>query len=129
VARDHRKLRVFHEAHALTLAIYHASSNFPADESFGLRSQMRRAAVSVTSNIVEGSARLGEREYVNFLNIARASAAELAYLVILAGDLSYLPNQVGVGLQRQTDNLIPQLEALIQSLNAKGQSQEPKALA
>jgi four helix bundle protein len=75
MARDHRKLRVFHETHQLTIAIYQETKDFPRDEWFGLRAQMRRAATSVPSNIVEGSAREGSGEYVNFLNMARASAA------------------------------------------------------
>jgi hypothetical protein len=71
MARDHRRLRVFHEAHQLVLVIYRDTRNFPRDEWFGIRAQMRRAAVSVTTNIVEGSARLGTAEYVNFVNVAR----------------------------------------------------------
>jgi hypothetical protein len=77
MARDHRKLRVFHDAHALTLAIYKQTIGFPRDEWYALRQQMRRAAVSIPSNIVEGNARRTTREYVHFLNVSRASAAEL----------------------------------------------------
>src|SRR5687767_3941472 len=90
MARDHRRLRVFQEAHELTLAIYKETQNFPRDEWFGIRAQIRRAAVSIPSNIVEGCARVGTREYVNFLNIAKGSAAEAAYLVRLAGELGHL---------------------------------------
>jgi four helix bundle protein len=57
MARDYRKLRVFHEAHALVLAIYRETKTFPRDEWFGIRVQLRRAAVSVAANLVEGSAR------------------------------------------------------------------------
>jgi four helix bundle protein len=83
MARDHRKLRVFGDAHQLTLAIYKRTKRFPKDEWFGLRAQIRRAAVSLATNIVEGSARLTTREYLNFLNVARSSGAEVAYLVDL----------------------------------------------
>ena len=58
MASDHRKLRVFHEAHRLTLAIYKHTKNFPKEEWYGLRAQIRKAAVSIPTNIVEGSARL-----------------------------------------------------------------------
>jgi four helix bundle protein len=57
MSRNHRKLRVFEDAHELTLAIYKRTREFPKDEWFGIRGQMRRAAVSIPSNIVEGSAR------------------------------------------------------------------------
>src|SRR5688572_11352076 len=77
MARDHRKLRVFHLAHELTLAIYKDTRNFPRDEWFGLRQQLRRAAVSVPANLVEGSARRGGGEYCHFINIARGSASEV----------------------------------------------------
>lgn len=58
-----KKLRVFHDAHALTLAIYKNTRNFPKDEWFGIRAQLRRAAVSVPSNLVEGNARSTTRDY------------------------------------------------------------------
>jgi hypothetical protein len=71
MARDHRRLRVFDEAHQLILAIYKETQSFPRDEWFGMRAQIRRAAVSIASNIVEGSARRGAREYVHFVKICR----------------------------------------------------------
>jgi four helix bundle protein len=89
MARDHRKLRVFADAHQLTLLIYKHTRHFPRDEWYVTRLQMRKAAVSVPSNLVEGSARRTTREYVNFLNISRASAAELNYLIDLTAELSF----------------------------------------
>ena len=117
MARDHRRLRVFHEAHQLILAIYQETRNFPRDEWFGIRAQVRRAAVSIASNMVEGSARRGAAEYGNFLNLSRGSAAEVAYLVRLALELGYLSATAGQLLQRQCDQLIPQLESLIQKVD------------
>jgi four helix bundle protein len=113
MARDHRKLRVFHEAHSLVLAIYRETHRFPRDEWFGIRSQIRRAAVSVVSNIVEGNARRTTREYVSFLNIARASAAEVLYLTQLSTDLGYLSSAQRELLSTGYNNLIPQLETLV----------------
>ena len=81
MSRDHRKLRVFRDAHKLIFSIYQRTRDFPRDEWFGLRAQMRRSAVSVPSNLVEGNARTGERDYLRFLNIALGSACELNYLV------------------------------------------------
>lgn len=118
MSRDHRKLRVFHEAHQLTLAIYRETGRFPRDEWFGVRAQIRRASVSVPSNLVEGSARRSSREYVNFVNVARASAAEVAYLVVLSSELGYLSDDAAAHLGRMCNDLIPQLESLIQQLEA-----------
>ena len=116
MARDHRRLRVFQAAHTLTITIYKETRDFPRDEWYGLRGQLRRAAVSTVSNIVEGNARRGVLEYVNFLNIARGSAAEVAYLVALASELGYLSVTAGASLQREYAQLIPQLENLVQKM-------------
>ncbi len=117
MARDHRRLRVFHDAHALALAVYKHTRGFPRDEWFGVRSQIRRAAVSVPSNVVEGSARRSSREYVRFLTIARASAAELSYLVSLCTELGYLSTAAHAELEPQCDRLNAQLQALLNSLD------------
>lgn len=84
---DHRKLRVFHEADALAIAIYRPTREFPRDEWLGLRAQMRRAAISVPCNIVEGNARRSARDHLRFLYVAVGSCSELEYLVALARDL------------------------------------------
>jgi four helix bundle protein len=77
MSRDHRRLRVFQQAHELTIAIYKNTREFPRDEWFGVRARMRRAAVSVTTNLVEGNARRSTKDYLNCLNISRGSAAEV----------------------------------------------------
>lgn len=84
-------LQVWQKGHVLALKIYRISQAFPADERFGLTSQLRRAAVSVAANIAEGSKRRTRQEYARFLNVAEGSVAEVEYLLILARDLSYLP--------------------------------------
>ena len=71
--RDHTKLRAFELADELVLKIYQATKDFPKEETYGLTSQMRRAVVSVPSNIVEGCARASQGEYVRFLEIAFVS--------------------------------------------------------
>ena len=123
MARDHRRLRVYHEAHSLVLAIYHETRSFPRDEWFGIRSQIRRAAVSTVSNIVEGNARRSTREYVNFLNVARASAAEVLYLVHLTSELGYLPASAHERLANACGQLIPQLEGLMKRMESLATSE------
>jgi four helix bundle protein len=83
-------LQVWQKAHCLALNIYQLSQTFPSDERFGLTSQLRRAAVSVPTNIAEGSKRKTRNEYARFLNMAESSAAEVEYLLMLAADLEYL---------------------------------------
>jgi len=124
MARDHRRLRVFNEAHELVLAIYEETRNFPRDEWFGIRAQIRRAAVSTASNIVEGSARRGSREYGNFVNVARGSAGEVSYLVVLAAELGYLSASAGERLPVKCDRLVPQLESLVQKLEILVQTEK-----
>jgi four helix bundle protein len=80
---------VWERGHALAIDVYRVSGRFPPDEKFGLTSQLRRAAISVPSNIAEGSKRVSSSEYARFLNIAEGSLAELEYLLILSRDLGY----------------------------------------
>jgi four helix bundle protein len=103
---------VFADAHQQVLAIYKHTSHFPRDEWYALRLQIRKAAVSVPSNIVEGNARRTTKEYVHFLNVARGSAAELTYLVDLASELGYLSGAVFKELNERCERVCRQLEAL-----------------
>ncbi|NLE61512.1 MAG: four helix bundle protein, partial [Planctomycetes bacterium] len=77
--RDHTTLQAFQEADELAVLIYRATKPFPREEQFGLTAQMRRAAVSVPSNIVEGCARQSQADFVRFLDTAFASLRELHY--------------------------------------------------
>lgn len=92
--RDHKKLRAFELADELALFIYRKTRSFPKEEAYGLTAQMRRAAVSVPSNIVEGCARQSQTEYVRFLEIAFASLRELHYQFDLAQRLGYFDEAV-----------------------------------
>ncbi|SMB88624.1 four helix bundle protein [Desulfonispora thiosulfatigenes DSM 11270] len=87
---DTSKLLVWQRSHELVLNIYEVTKDFPKDEQFGLTSQIRRAAVSVPSNIVEGKARGSSKEYKRFLLMARGSLEETKYQLLLAKDLKYI---------------------------------------
>jgi four helix bundle protein len=88
--RAHYNLDAWRFSRQLVGAVYRLTQAFPKEELFGLTSQMRRAAVSIPSNIAEGSARTGEREFAQFLNIARGSLSELETQLIIASDLGYV---------------------------------------
>lgn len=90
--RDHTKLRAFELADELAILIYGITKDFPKEEIYGLTAQMRRAAISVPSNIVEGCGRESQNEYVRFLEIAFGSLKELHYQFTLAKRLGYLHN-------------------------------------
>ena len=84
------ELKIWQRGHALVLTIYRLSVGFPVAERYGLLSQLRRAALSVPTNIAEGSKRTGRHDYARFLNIAEASLAETEYLLMVGRDLGYI---------------------------------------
>ena len=88
--QDYRKLIVWQKAHELVLKIYKATSFFPREEMYSLVNQIRRAAVSIPSNISEGCGRYGNRELKQFMSIAMGSANEVEYQLLLAKDLGYI---------------------------------------
>jgi len=96
--------------------IYHCSKDFPSEERFGLQQQLRRAAVSAACNIVEGSARDGESEYVNSLNIAAGSASEARCLTDLSGRLKLVDAETARKLVTDYDLVCAQLHAMIKTL-------------
>ncbi|MBI9017363.1 MAG: four helix bundle protein [Phycisphaerae bacterium] len=116
--RDHTKLRAFELADNLALAIYQVTSSFPNNEMFGLTSQLRRAAVSIASNIVEGSARNSMAEYIKFLNIAYGSAKEVEYQISLAYRLHYIEEANYKTLKEQCIETSKVLNALLRSLRS-----------
>lgn len=90
-------LLAWQESHRLALNIYKATKGFPDDERFGLTSQLRRAAVSVPSNIAEGHNRYGDKEKLQFYNIALGSLSEVESQLLLAKDLEYVGgNETGM---------------------------------
>ena len=116
--RDHRELRAFQLADALVLAIYVATKSFPREEQFGLTSQLRRAAVSAASNIVEGCARTSQADYIRFLDMAFASIREVEYQLTIAERLGYMPADVASELTQRADESARVLAGLLRSLRS-----------
>lgn len=114
--RDHRKLRAFELTDTLVTVVYQATRAFSKEELFGLTSQMRRAAISAVSNIVEGCARETQKEYVQFLNVAFGSLRELGYHIHLAGRLGYLSKEKVLSVGRHCEEAIRVLSGLLRAL-------------
>jgi four helix bundle protein len=114
VMRDHTKLKAFHLADELALQIFRETGSFPPEERYGLARQIRRSAVSVASNIVEGCARRTEADFLHFLDIAHGSAREMEYQLSLASRLTFLPNPSE--LPERAVEVPKVLNALIRSL-------------
>ena len=110
------ELEVFKRAHQVTLETYKISKEFPADEKFGLTSQMRRAAASIATNLIEGGYRLNRAEYRQFVGIARGSSGELKYHILLAKDLGYLSKSDYDVLKSELDEISKMLIGLAKSL-------------
>lgn len=89
---SHEKLEVWQESMRLVKVVYEQTQSFPKEELYGLTQQMRRAAVSIPSNLAEGAAREGRKEYAHFINIARGSLAELDTQAKIAQMLGYTEN-------------------------------------
>ncbi len=88
--QDFRQLKVWMKSHSLVLAVYKATASFPKSEVFGLTNQIRRASVSIPSNIAEGCGRGSDQDFGRFLQMAMGSASEVEYQLLLARDLAYL---------------------------------------
>jgi four helix bundle protein len=117
--RAHTKLRAFQLADEVAVLVYRLTAGFPKEEVYGLTAQIRRAAVSVPSNIVAGCARSSEPEYVRFLDIAFGSLKELSYQVTLAQRLGFQFPGDGHRIQEKIEESEKVLGSLIRSLRKK----------
>lgn len=103
--QNHKELKVWQMAYKLVLVIYDITGAFPRSEMFGLTSQLRRAALSVVSNITEGYYRKSTKEYVFFLNVAQASCAEVEVQIEVSKDLKYIDDAKFIQLKALTDSI------------------------
>ncbi|GAI60149.1 unnamed protein product [marine sediment metagenome] len=116
---DYKKLKVWEEAHQFTINIYNITKKFPSNEQYGLTSQIRRSASSIPTNIVEGCGQLDNGNLIRFLGIAKGSAFETEYQLLLSKDLKYINEKDYDELNEKIQKIISMLTNLIKSLRSK----------
>ena len=114
--KNYRELIAWQKAMDLVELVYQETKTFPKEELYGLTSQIRRAAVSVPSNIAEGQARKSTAEFLNFLSIAQGSRAEMETQTILARRLGYVTNEMAQQICDQSEEVARLLNGLMNSL-------------
>jgi four helix bundle protein len=119
LARSYRELLVWQNAKALAVHTYRATANFPKPETYGLTSQIRRAVVSVASNIAEGQGRLTSGEFRHFLGQARGSLLEAETQLAIALDLEFLDRSTYEALEGESYQVLGLLDRLLNSLTKK----------
>jgi four helix bundle protein len=117
VRRKHHQLEVWQEAIALVKDVYRLTAKFPQQENYGLASQIRRAAISVPSNIAEGAGRTGDKEFLKFLSVARGSLSELETQLIIAKELGYLADDTEIAAR--VDKVFEFLGGLMKSIQSR----------
>jgi len=116
--RDYKNYTIWNDAHLLVLEIYSITNDFPKEENYGITSQIRRAMVSVPTNIVEGCGRDTEKDFNRFLVIAHGSATEVEYLLFLSCELNYITKNNHKKLNDKIIVLRKQLNKLINKIKA-----------
>ena len=119
--KDFRSLQIWQRGHQLVLKIYQITNSFPKEELYGLTSQLRRASVSIPTNIAEGCGRDGDAELRRFLQIAMGSASETEYLLTLSYELQFIDNLRFEGLEKEIVELKRMLTGFILKLKADNQ--------
>jgi four helix bundle protein len=110
-----KDLNVWKEGHLLVLAVYTITKTFPKEEKYGLTDQMRRCAVSITSNVAEGFSRQGKKEKIQFYYTAKGSLTELNNQSIIAKDVGYINNDTFTDVEKQINKVGKILTGLIKS--------------
>ena len=117
--RPHRNLEVWRKGIEFVTDIYKLTDGFPAEEKFGIISQLRRAAVSVPTNIAEGAARNGKKEFINFLYISAASLSEIDTLLTISYKLNFVDDKIMQDLNNKMIQIDIMLKGLIKKLKAQ----------
>ena len=125
MSESYRDLRVWQRAMDLVVSVYAETQSLPKEELYGLVSQMRRAAVSIPSNIAEGKGRLTDRDRAHFFYQARGSLLELETQVLIARRLEYIPEQRAEILIERSTELARMLNSLIQSIRPTEKTRHP----
>lgn len=115
---DYKKLKVWKYSHQLAIDIYKITNDFPEEEKFGIISQLRRAACSIPTNIAEGCGQLDNGNLVRFLGIAKGSAFETEYQLLLSRDLSFITKEQYNLIDEKIKYIIRMLTQLINSLKS-----------
>ncbi|MEE4001385.1 four helix bundle protein [Tenacibaculum sp. FZY0031] len=114
--RNYRKFEVWKKSHELALKVYKLTKGFPKEEIYGITSQLRRASLSVPTNIVEGVSRNTEKEFAHFVNIASGSSTEVEYLLEFASELNYLSYKDHENLNKEIVSVRKMLNVLYRKL-------------
>ena len=114
---DYKKLKIWEESVKLAIEIYASTSQFPKDEMYGLTSQLRRAGVSVASNIAEGSKRSTKKDFKSFLAIAHGSGAEIETQLYISKEIGYLTEDTYVRLSTKCNEIMKMIAAFIKTLS------------
>lgn len=117
--RDFKKLKVWERAHNFSIRLYKITKTFPREELYGITSQLRRAVISIPTNIAEGSGKQSEKDFARFLSIAAGSASETEYLLMLSKDLEFLEKSIAIDLITEINEIKKMLNAFITKI-AKG---------
>ncbi|TCI92604.1 four helix bundle protein [Tenacibaculum sp. M341] len=114
--RDYKKYEVWKKSHKLALEVYNQTKSFPKEEMYAITSQLRRASLSIPTNIVEGTSRNSEKEFAYFINIASGSSAEVEYLLEFSKSLKYLSEEQHIMLHKEVLAIRKMLNVLYKKL-------------
>lgn len=122
---NYENLEVWKKAHNFALKIYNVTHGFPKEEKFAITSQLRRAAVSIPTNIVEGKGSNYRGKLISFLDIAKGSAQEVEYLLLFCRDLGYIHDDNYYELKNECQEILKMLSGFLKSLNNKTPESNP----